>query len=128
MHFQQSQDLGMQETILFNQQQQLTEASSCNVFVVKNNVIATPALDNQLLPGVTRKLLLAILREHSNYKIEERVITMEEVRNADELWLTSSSKEVAPIITLDEKPVGSGSVGDVWQAAQALFSQYKYQY
>jgi D-alanine transaminase len=128
MHFQQSQDLGMQETILYNQQQQLTEASSCNVFVVKNNVIATPALDNQLLPGVTRKLLLTILREHSNYKIEERVITMEEVRNADELWLTSSSKEVAPIITLDKKPVGDGSVGDVWQAAQALFSQYKYQY
>ena len=43
MHYQQSQDLGMQETILFNQQQQLTEASSCNVFLVKGNVIATPA-------------------------------------------------------------------------------------
>lgn len=128
MHYQQSQDLGMQETILFNQQQELTEASSCNVFVVKNNVIATPALDNQLLPGVTRKLLLAILREHSSFTVEERVITMDEVREADELWLTSSSKEVAPIITLDGTPVGNGSVGDVWLQAQALFSQYKYQY
>ncbi|WP_158771789.1 aminotransferase class IV [Paraglaciecola sp. L1A13] len=128
MHYQQSQDLGMQETILFNQQQQLTEASSCNVFLVKDNVIATPALDNQLLPGVTRKILLAILREYSSYAIEERVISMEEVKNADELWLTSSSKEVAPIITLDGVPVGNGTVGDVWQQAQALFSQYKYQY
>lgn len=128
MHYQQSQDLGMQETILFNQQQELTEASSCNVFMVKNNVIATPALDNQLLPGVTRKLLLAILREHSSFKVEERVITMDEVRDADELWLTSSSKEVAPIVTLDGTPVGNGSVGDVWLQAQALFSQYKYQY
>nr|QQM16038.1 D-alanine aminotransferase [Paraglaciecola polaris] len=128
MHYQQSQDLGMQETILFNQQQQLTEASSCNVFLVKDNVIATPALDNQLLPGVTRKILLAILREYSSYAIEERVISMEEVKNADELWLTSSSKEVAPIITLDGVPVGNGTVGDVWQQAQALFSQYKYQH
>lgn len=128
MHYQQSQDLGMQETILFNQQQQLTEASSCNVFLVKGNVIATPALDNQLLPGVTRKILLAILREYSSFVIEERVISMEEVKNADELWLTSSSKEVAPIITLDGVPVGNGTVGDVWQQAQALFTQYKYQY
>ncbi|MEH6712921.1 MAG: aminotransferase class IV [Paraglaciecola polaris] len=128
MHFQQSHELGLQETILFNQALHLTEASSCNVFLVKDNIIATPALDNQLLPGVTRKLLLTILRQYSSFVVEERTISMDEVRAADELWLTSSSKEVAPIVTLDGTPVGKGEIGDVWLQAQALFSQFKYQY
>ena len=128
MHFQQSQDTGNHETILFNQDGYLTEASACNVFVVKNNKIMTPPLDHQLLPGITRQLLLSIIRQHSNLEVSEQAIYIDEVRQADEIWLTSSSKEIAPVIELDGKPVGDGRVGDMWLAAQRLFSQYKYQY
>jgi D-alanine transaminase len=128
MHFQQGQDAGVHETILFNQRGQLTEASACNVFIVKNEVVITPPLDNQLLPGITRNMLLDILRKDGTLQVQERAVSMNEVHAADELWLTSSSKEIAPVVELDGKPVGNARVGDIWLLAQALFSANKYNY
>ncbi|KGJ96042.1 aminotransferase class IV [Thalassotalea sp. ND16A] len=117
-----------QAKILFNANNELTEASSSNVYVVKNGVIATPPLDNQLLPGITRLILLDILAKDSALKVEQRIVTMDEVNNADEIWLTSASKEVAPVVELNGKPVGNGEIGDVWQIAQTLYSAGKYNY
>lgn len=128
MHFQQGQDAGVNETLLFNKDGYLTEASACNVFIVKNQQILTPPLDNQLLPGITRDLLLKILRQDQQFKLEERAIHMDEVRQADEIWLTSSTKEIAPVVELDGKRVGDGKIGDCWLAAQTLFSANKYNY
>ncbi len=128
MHFQQGYEQGANETLLFNAHNELTEASACNAYIVKDGVIATPPLDNQILPGITRFMLLDILKKDGSLKVEERIITMDEVRNADEVWVTSSSKEVAPVIEVDGKPVGNGQVGDVWQAAQALYSAGKHNY
>ena len=53
---------------------------------------------------------------------------MDEVYDADELWITSSSKEIAPVVEIDGKPVANGEVGDLWLAAQTLFSANKYNY
>lgn len=128
MHFQQGQDAGVHETILYNQHNELTEASACNVFIVKNEVVITPPLDNQLLPGITRNMVLDILRKDGTLQVEERVISMNEVHAADELWLTSSSKDIAPVVELDGQPVGNGKVGDIWQLAQSLYSANKYHY
>lgn len=128
MHFQHGQEAGVHETILYNQRNELTEASACNVFIVHNDVVVTPPLDNQLLPGITRNMLLDILRKDGKLQIQERVVSMSEVRAADELWLTSSSKEIAPVVELDGQPVGKGKVGDIWLLAQALYAANKHQY
>jgi len=128
MHFQHGIDEGNKETILFNSNQELTEASSSNVFIVKDKTIITPPLDHRILPGITRYILLDILKKYSKHVVHERRITYDEVINADEVWLTSSTKEVAPVIAIDNKPVASGEIGDVWLVAQALFSQYKHLY
>ena len=128
MHFQQGQEAGVDETILYNQRDELTEASACNVFIVKNKVVMTPPLDNQLLPGITRNMLLDILRKDGTLQVLETVISMSEVHAADEIWLTSSSKEIAPVVELDGQPVGNGIVGDIWQLAQNLYSVNKYNY
>jgi len=128
MHFQQGQDAGVHETILYNHHNELTEASACNVFMVKNEVVITPPLDNQLLPGITRHMLLDILRKDGTLQVEERAISMNELRSADELWITSSSKDIAPVVELDGKPVGRGKVGDIWQLAQTLYGANKYNY
>ncbi len=128
MHFQQGQDAGVHETILYNQRNELTEASTSNVFIVKNEVVITPPLDNQLLSGITRKMLLDILRKDGTLQVQERVINMSEVHTADELWLTSSSKEIAPVVELDGQQVGNGIVGDIWQLAQSLYSTNKHNY
>jgi D-alanine transaminase len=128
MHYQHGYARGHNETILYNALGELTEAAACNVFVVKDGVVATPDLDHQKLPGITRLILLDILRRDGRIPVEERVVTLDEVRNADEVWLTSSSKEVAPVVEIDGVPVGDGQVGDVWLTAQTLFAKHRFDY
>ena len=128
LHFQQGQDQGNDETLLFNADNQLTEASSCNAYIVKDGVVITPPLDNQLLPGITRHILLDILRRDGIIPVEERIVTMNEVLNADEVWITSSSKEIGAVVEIDGEPVGNGQVGDIWLKAQTLYSASKYNY
>lgn len=128
LHFQQGYEQGCQETLLYNRYEELTEASSSNIFIVKNGVIATPMKDNQILPGITRQLVIDILKHNSDLIVEERVVTLKEVRDADEIWITSSSKEIAPITTLDGKCVGDGKVGKVWLKAATLYSENKFFY
>jgi D-alanine transaminase len=128
LHFQQGYESNCDETILYNSNNELTEASACNAFIVKDGVVITPPLDSQLLPGITRHIVLDILRKDGAIKVEERVVTMDEVNNADEVWITSSSKEIAPVTQIDGVPVGDGQVGDIWLAAQTLYSANKFSY
>ena len=95
---------------------------------LRSGIVATPQLDHQKLPGITRLMLLEILRRDGSIPIEERVISMRELKQADEVWLTSSSKEIAPVVEVDGKPVGDGKVGDVWLAAQTLYSAHKFDF
>ncbi|MEP0354776.1 MAG: aminotransferase class IV [Paraglaciecola sp.] len=128
MHFQQGVDAGVNEILLHNTKGHLTEAAACNVFIVKDGKVFTPPLDNQILAGVTRNMLLDILRNYSDLDVQEVVITMEQVKQADEVWLTSSSKELAPVVELNGQPIGDGEVGAVWEFAQRLFSANKFFY
>ncbi len=128
MHFNQGYEGGNNETILYNSEGELTEASACNVYVIKDGVVATPPTDRQILPGITRLLLLQILKQDGSISVEERTVTLDELRNADEVWISSSTKEIAPVTLIDGEPVGDGEVGDTWLQAQALFSQHKYDY
>ena len=128
LHYQQGVEQGNQETLLYNEHNELTEASSCNAFIVKNGTVITPPLDHQKLPGITRQILIDILQNDVNIPIEERVVTMNEVAQADEVWITSSSREIAPVIAIDSVPVGDGQIGDVWLAAQTLFSANRFNY
>lgn len=128
MHYQHGHVAGHNETILYNAEGELTEAAACNVYIVKNGTVITPLLDYQILPGITRLLILEILRKDGNIPIEERVVTVEELKDADEVWISSSSKEIAPVTEVDGQIVGDGNVGDVWLAAQTLFSAHKYNY
>ncbi len=128
MHFQQGYSKGDGEILLYNENNELTECGACNAYIVKNGVVATPPLDNQILPGITRQLLLGVLQSDGNIPVEERVVTMDEVWDADEIWISSSSKEVVPVIQLDGKPVGNGKPGPVWEKAAKLYSAGKYDF
>ncbi len=128
LHFQEGHAAGNNEILLFNSDGNLTEAGACNVFIVKDGVVATPPLDNQILPGITRLLILSILAKEGSIKVEERTISKQQVLDADEVWITSSSKEMAPVIAIDGQPVGDGKVGPVWEAASKLYSAAKFDY
>ena len=126
LHYQQGHEKGDGEILLYNEKNELTECGACNAYIVKNGIVSTPPLDNQILPGITRQLVLKVLREDGSIPLEERVITMDEVWDADEIWISSSSKEIAPVIKLDGKPVGNGEVGTVWEAAAKLYKAGKF--
>ena len=128
LHYQQGVEQGNQETLLYNDRNELTEASSCNAFIVKNGTVITPPLDHQKLPGITRHILLDILLKDGQIPFEERAVSMQEVSEADEVWITSSSREIAPVVAIDSVPVGNGQVGDVWLAAQTLFCANRFNY
>lgn len=128
LHFQEGYAAGNLETLLYNHKQELTEASSSNIFIVKNGVIATPIQDNHILPGVTRRLVIDILTKDGSLTVEERIVTLDEARDADEIWLTSSSKEIEPVTQLDGVPVGDGNVGPVWLKAATLYANNKFAY
>jgi D-alanine transaminase len=128
MHYQRGQAGGHDETVLYNHQHELTEAAACNVYVVKDGIVATPLLDEQKLPGVTRYILLEILRRDGGIAVEERIVTLNELRCADEVWLSSSSKDIIPVVSVDDRPVADGKIGDVWLAAQTLYTAHKFDF
>ncbi len=118
-----SVDAGAAETILFRDGQ-LTEASASNVFVVRDGVLLTPPKDNLVLPGITYDVVLEIARTRE-FQVEVRAVSEAEVRGADEIWVTSSTKEVLAVTTLDGKPVGDGRPGPLFRRMHALYQQFK---
>jgi D-alanine transaminase len=128
MHFQHAYSHDVAETILYNSHGQVTEASTSNVFIIKDQKVVTPPLDNQLLPGITRHIVLDILRTKTDYDVEETSISLGDLRTADEVWLTSASKEIAPVTKIDDFAVANGQVGDIWQRVMSLYKQHKFYY
>jgi D-alanine transaminase len=80
--------------------------------MVKDNIIHTPRLSNELLPGVTRDLLIDLLREN-NMAINESDISQDDLLSSDEVWCSSSTNAVVPITMIDENQIGSGAVGSI---------------
>jgi len=120
---QQAQEKGAAEAILVSHGH-AHEGAASNLFIVKDNVIITPPKDKHLLPGVTRDLVLE-LAEQAQFSIKERAIETAELQSADEIWLTSSTKEILAVTTLDQKTVGHGKPGPLWQKIMQLYSEYK---
>jgi D-alanine transaminase len=116
-------DAGAAEAILFRDGY-LTEASASNVFVVKAGVLLAPPKNHLVLPGITYDVVLELARS-GQVPQEVREIPEQEVRGADEIWISSSTKEVLAVTTLDGRPVGSGKPGAVFRAIHARYQDFK---
>ncbi|WP_433692819.1 D-amino acid aminotransferase [Herbaspirillum seropedicae] len=102
----------------------LSEASASNVWVVKDGKISAPPKDNLILEGIRYGLMEELCAEQG-IALESRRITREEVLAADELMISSASKEVLPVVTLDGQPVGSGRPGPVFARVYAAYQAAK---
>ncbi len=102
----------------------LTEGSASNIFVVQNGVILAPPKNNLMLPGITYDLILELAAAE---QIPCKVGPVPEaaLRSADEIWLTSSTREILPITVLDGQPVGNGQPGPLFKRMDALYQHYK---
>lgn len=101
----------------------LTEGAASNVFVVRDEVIKTPEKDGAILPGITRDLVVELL-QNSGYQCLEAIITEAELREADEIWITSSTIGIVPVTALDGAMVGTGRPGPMWERANAKYMSY----
>jgi D-alanine transaminase len=118
-----SVEAGATETILLRNGL-LTEASASNVFVVKDGVVAAPPRDNLILMGITYDLVVALAAEGA-VRLEVRPVAEAQLRAADEIWLSSSTKEVLAVTALDGRPVGDGKPGPLFRRMHALYQDHK---
>lgn len=110
--------------ILYTYDGEVLEPATSNIFIIKDGVLITSA--ENILKGITRKVVLEIAAE-SGIKVEERIVDENELQTADEIFITSSFKDVAPITQIDDFKVGNGEVGpitkDLMGKFKALISQ-----
>lgn len=128
LHYQHAVDAGYDEALLYRPNGKITEASASNVFCIKNGAIFTPALDHTLLPGITRGLIIDVVTDHSDIKVAEQDLSLEDFLDADEVWLSSSTREIAPVTRIDDRVIGNGQIGPVWTRVIDLFQTHKYDY
>lgn len=120
---QQAVDQGVAESILIRNGN-VTEGAASNVFVVKGGVIQTPPKGPAILPGITRDLVLELAAEH-NMACQETEISKGSLYTADEVWLTSSTKEIIPVTQIDGILINNGKLGSVWKQISAIYRAYK---
>jgi D-alanine transaminase len=102
----------------------VTEGAASNIFVVSGDRLVTPPKGPYILPGITRDLVVEIARANK-IACEEKPVGIEVLRTADEVWLTSSTKEILPITRVDGRTVGTGKPGPMHARMFALYKQYK---
>ena len=102
----------------------VTEGTASNIFIVRDGVLVTPPKSDCLLPGITRDLVIELARKH-DIEVQERDINEDELMQADEVWLTSSTREIAPVVSINKQTVGEGIAGPVWRKVLAIYQGYK---
>jgi D-alanine transaminase len=122
---QEALDAGAVECVQFRDGH-LTEGSASNIFAVSGGKLLAPPKSHLILSGITYDVVLELAREHG-IACEVRQVSEREVKSAEELMLTSTTREILPITTLDGKPVGTGMPGLVFKRLYGLFQELKRQ-
>ena len=108
------------EGVMRNYKGELTECTTANLFIVKNNVVLTPPLEAGLLPGITREYLFDVGKD-IGVEVRERILGDDDLFRADEAFLTSTTRELIPIVTVNDRMVGNGRPGPVtWKLLNAF--------
>jgi len=110
---------GYDEALLLDYKGNIAEGPGENIFIVKDGKISTPPLGN-ILPGITRKSIIQVAKDEG-IEVEEKVITVDEVKAADELFFTGTAAEVTSIKQVDETTIGNGKVGPITEKLKAIF-------
>lgn len=109
------------EEALIIRNNEVQEGASSNVFIVEKETVVTPPLSETLLPGITREIVIKLCQSVAN--LSEEAITRERLLAADEVWITSSSRGIAPVTVVDDQPIGQGQPGAIYQKAAAAYNQ-----
>jgi branched-chain amino acid aminotransferase len=112
---------GFDEAILLNEDGHVTEGATCNLFMVRKDQLVTPAITERVLEGITRDTIMALAEHEMGLEIVERPIDRSELYICDELFLTGTAVGVAPVVQVDHRAVGNGTVGTVTRSLRQLY-------
>ena len=115
-----AQAQGCDEVLLLNERGEVSECTSANVFIARGGEVLTPPLDSGCLPGVTREVLLEIAPAAGN-PIREQALVLEDLMRADEVFITSTTRNLLPVVSLDGRPLEQR--GRVREALEAAFER-----
>ena len=119
-----ARERGAKEAWFIDGKGQVTEGSSSNAWIVtKGGKVVTRPADNGILRGITRSVLIDVIKAQG-LELEERPFTVEEAQGAREAFLTSASQIVMPVVRIDDRPVGNGAPGSVATALRAEFHRH----
>jgi branched-chain amino acid aminotransferase len=113
--------MGFDEAILLNMDGHVCEGTGENIFFVDGDTIATPSLESNVLPGITRATVIELAREELGMKIEERSVDRSELYTADEVFLTGTAAHIQGVGSVDYRNVGEGGIGPVTRKLQDLY-------
>ena len=113
--------MGFDEAIMLNQDGHVCEGTGENIFLVHGNTIATPTLESNVLPGVTRQTVLDLAHDHLGITIEERLVDRSELYTADEIFLTGTAAHIQGVGSVDHRPVGGRGIGPLTRKLQELY-------
>jgi len=116
-------DAGVLEAIMLNTEGVVAEGTGDNIFIIKDGVILTPGTEAGMLHGITRQYVIDTVAPALGYTIEERSLQVEDVKGADEVFLTGTAAEIIGVSSIDGDQVGSGVVGPVTSALAAEFTR-----
>ncbi len=117
-----AQEKGADEALLLNTSGNVAEGATTNLFFFNGDKIVTPSLNEGPLPGVTRRVVLELLQK--NYlPCEERAVTLDEVLNAKEAFITNAIKEIVPLTRVNDHPIGQGRPGPETAKIRNLFEE-----
>jgi branched-chain amino acid aminotransferase len=112
---------GFDETIMLTDDGTVSEGSSCNLFILRNGKLATPALSEDILEGITRNALISMIEEDFGMQVEQRRIDRTELYASDEIFLCGTGVQVSPVSSVDRRPVGSGKPGPFTMKLQQAY-------
>jgi branched-chain amino acid aminotransferase len=114
-------EAGFDEAIVLSSTGHVSEGSAENIFIVKDGEVITPAVTDDILEGVTRKLIMNFTRDELRMPVVERSIDRTELYTCDEVFLVGTGAQISPVIEIDKRPVGTGKVGEVTQELQHIY-------
>jgi branched-chain amino acid aminotransferase len=112
---------GFDEAIMLTHDGTVSEASSCNLFLLRNGKLSTPALSEDILEGITRNALIGMVREEFGMEVEERRIDRTELYSADEIFMCGTGVQVSPVTSVDRRLVRTGKPGPLTMKLQDLY-------
>ena len=112
---------GFDEAILLDQSGNVSEAPGENIFLIKDDKLVTPSLNSSALDGITRRTIITLARD-MKLKVKTRKVSKNELKLADEIFLSGTAAEITPIIKIDKKKIGSGRVGDITKLFMDTYS------